>query len=96
MPRKTYYKKTVRVTFELPSDVEAEQVHLVGEFNDWNAGETRLQERSDGRFSTTVSLEPESEYRYRFLIDGERWENDWDADDYVSNEFGTEDSIVRL
>lgn len=96
MPRKTYYKKTVRVTFELPPEVDAEEVNVVGDFNEWDPSRDRLEERTDGRFSTTLSLEPDSEYRYRFLLDGERWENDWEADDYVPNEFGTEDSVVRL
>lgn len=96
MPRKTYYKKTVRVTFEVPSEIEADAVSLVGDFNDWNPDETKLEERADGRFSTTLSLEPDSEYRYRYLLDGERWENDWDADDYVPNDYGSEDSLLRL
>jgi len=29
------------------------------------------------------------------LIDDERWENDWAADDYVPNGFGGDNSVVR-
>jgi hypothetical protein len=29
------------------------------------------------------------------LLDGERWENDWAADGYAPNNFGTEDSVVK-
>ena len=35
-------------------------------------------------------------WRFRYLLDGARWENDWAADDYVANEFGGEDSVVEL
>jgi hypothetical protein len=30
------------------------------------------------------------------LVDGERWENDWEADEYVPNEFSGEDSSVTV
>jgi hypothetical protein len=52
--------------------------------------------RKDGRFSVTVALPAERTYRYRFLLDGEQWENDWDAEMYVHNEFGTEDSLISV
>ncbi len=52
--------------------------------------------RKDGRFSLTVALPSEQTYRYRFLLDGERWENDWDAETYVNNAFGTEDSLISV
>ena len=35
-------------------------------------------------------------WRFRYLLDGARWENDWAADDYIRNEFGGEDSVVDL
>jgi hypothetical protein len=47
-------------------------------------------------WTTTVLLSPGSSYRYRFLIDGDRWENSWVADGYVANPFGSEDSVVKL
>ena len=53
-----------------------------------------LQE--DGSFSVTVSLNAGNDYRYRYLLDGARWENDWAADAYVPNPFGTQDSVLKL
>jgi hypothetical protein len=41
-------------------------------------------------------LKPENEYRFRYLIDGEVWENDDSADTYVANDFGTEDSVLEI
>jgi 1,4-alpha-glucan branching enzyme len=94
--KKSYTKsgRICRVTFELPADVKAKRVSVCGEFNDWNPKAHPLKSRKDGRFSTTISLEAGREYRFRYLLDGTKWENDWEADKYAPNEFGTEDSIV--
>jgi 1,4-alpha-glucan branching enzyme len=96
--KKTYSKngKTCRVTFSLPAEVGAEVVALCGEFNDWDQSKHPLKRRKDGSFSTTISLKPGSTYRFRYWVDDSRWENDWDADDYLPNEFGTEDSIIEV
>ncbi len=96
--KKTYTKdkKSVKVTFELPPAVVAESVAVCGEFNNWDPTEHMLKKRKDGRYSITVALKPGHSYRYRYLLDGERWENDWAADAYVQNEFGAEDSVVRV
>ena len=85
---------SVEHTFRLPASVGAERVWLVGELNDWSR--TAHPMRREGEwFSVTLGLEPGRSYRYRYLLDGERWENDWEADEYVPNEFGTDDSVVR-
>ena len=44
----------------------------------------------------TVTLDSGRRSRYRFLVDGERWENDWAADAYAPNEYGGDDSVVEL
>ena len=96
--KKNYTKtgKLCRVTFVLPSDVSAKKAAVCGEFNDWNAKSHPMKRRTDGSFSTTVTLPAGRDYRFRFLLDGERWENAWQADAYLPNEFGTEDSVVRV
>jgi 1,4-alpha-glucan branching enzyme len=96
--KKTYGKttKTCRVTFELPAEVSADTASLCGDFNDWSLTETPMARRKDGRFSVTIALAVDRSYRYRFLLDGRRWENDWDAEMYVSNEFGTEDCLISV
>ncbi|GJM42228.1 MAG: 1,4-alpha-glucan-branching protein [Ardenticatenaceae bacterium] len=98
MLSKNYSKtgKSCRVTFKLPADVAAETVHLCGEFNEWSPSAHPLIKRKDGSFSITISLDPERSYRFRYLLDNERWENDWDADAYVANQYGTEDSLITL
>jgi 1,4-alpha-glucan branching enzyme len=98
VPKKAYgkSKKSCRVTFELPAVVEADRASVCGEFNGWSPHEHPMVKRKDGRFSITVSLDRERAYRYRFLLDGERWENDWAADRYVRNDYGTEDSLIEV
>ena len=96
---KKYYTKTgksCRVTFELPAESNAVDAVVCGEFNNWSATENPLVKRKDGRLSSTISLKSGNSYRFRYLINGERWENDWNADMYLPNEFGTEDSVVQI
>jgi hypothetical protein len=84
---------TVPRTFQLPATV-GERVALVGEMNGWSS--TAHPMRRDGSwFTVTVDLEPGRTYRYRYLVDGARWENDWAADAYVPNAFGAEDSVAQ-
>ncbi len=85
---------TLDVAFTLPADVEAISVALCGDFNNWSEHDIYLSRDTDGTWRTTVALEPGRAYRYRFLLDGERWENDRHADDYAPNPFGTVDSVV--
>ncbi|HBY09630.1 MAG TPA: glycoside hydrolase [Chloroflexi bacterium] len=94
--KKTYNKtgNSCRVTFTVPAEVGAERVALCGEFNAWDAEAHPLKQRKDGSFSITVSLKTGADYRFRYLVDGERWENDWEADKYLPNEFSSEDSVV--
>lgn len=88
--------RVCRVTFKIPAEVGAESACLCGDFNDWAEDATPMKQRKDGSFSTTISLEPGRTYRFRYLLDGERWENDWEADRYLPNQFGSDDSVVEL
>lgn len=88
--------KKCRTTFKMPSKVNATSAHLVGEFNDWDEEAHPMKKLKDGSFSVTVTLVAGKSYRYRYLLDEKRWENDWSADGYVANEFGGEDSIVEV
>lgn len=98
MLKKSYTKtgKTCRVTFKLPAEVEAETAAVCGEFNNWEPNANPMKRLKDGSFSTTVSLEAGNDYRFRYLLDSTRWENDWEADKYVPNEHGSDDSIVEV
>lgn len=98
MLKKTLTKsgKTCRVTFSVPSEVEAQEVCLCGDFNDWSPSSHPMKRRKDGHYSTSITLATGQDYRFRYLLDGERWENDWEADAYAPNDFGSEDSLVQV
>jgi 1,4-alpha-glucan branching enzyme len=85
---------TTKVTFELPQESAGEQVSLCGEFNEWAPERTPMTKRKGGRFSVTLTLEGGRSYRFRYLVDGHRWENDPAADGYIPNEYGSEDSVI--
>ena len=87
-------KRTVcKVTFKVPAEWAEKEVKVAGDFNEWDTDSDSLKKKKD-RWEATLRLKPETEYRFKYLIDGERWENDDSADAYISNEFGTEDSLL--
>jgi 1,4-alpha-glucan branching enzyme len=85
--------KTVKVTFYTHRLPEAEAVHLVGDFNDWDQLAHPMSRLKDGRFKTVLKLEPGKEYQFRYMVDGE-WHNEWEADRYVPNPFSGDNSVV--
>lgn len=94
MLRKRRYAKddVVKVTFDLPSDAAHDSVRVVGEFNSWEG--TPLTRQKDGSWRTTVTLKPGRQYQFRYLVDGEHWVNDPDADGRVRNPYGEDNSII--
>jgi hypothetical protein len=96
--KKEYIKggKICEATFRLPGEAarKARKVTIVGDFNNWDEEATPLKKLENGDFAITLDLDAAKEYRFRYLIDGKRWENDWCADKYVKNPFGVEDSVV--
>lgn len=94
-------KPVCKVTFSLPAEavVEVSKVALIGDFNGWNPTEaSALKKQKDGSFKGTLELEPGKEYQFKYLLDGEKWENDWEADKYVAaaGVAGVENSVVVL
>ena len=96
--RKRYLKKDplCSVTFSLSKTAaaSASAVHLVGDFNGWDKTANPMRRQKNGSFAVSLSLERGREYQFRYLLDHERWENDWQADKYLRNEFGGDNSVV--
>ena len=84
----------VNVTFAIPVD-GSERVSVVGDFNDWDPVATPLARRGE-TLQASVVVDAGRRYRFRYLADGGRWFNDYEADDYQRNDFGGSDSIVDL
>ena len=91
-------KPICKVTLSLPKSIcqNARQVKVVGEFNNWDTTATPMDPLKNGTFKTTLNLETGKTYQFRYLIDGNIWENDDYADAYVPNEFNTVNSVVNL
>jgi len=89
-------KPVAKATFRLPAAAapEAERVNLVGDFNAWSEKKTPMQRLKDGTFKAVLDLEAGRTYRFRYLIDGKRWENDWEAPRYEPHPFGDGDNSV--
>lgn len=87
-----------KVTFRLPQAAapDAQTVAIAGDFNNWDSAAAPMTRLKNGDFKITMSLDAGREYRFKYLIDGHRWENDWCADKYMRNDFGAEDSVLVL
>ena len=96
--KKLYLKSgdICKVTFTLPklAAPEAKSVAIAGDFNDWNSSVTLMKKLKNGDFKATLELPCKREYRFKYLVDDNRWENDWTADKYIPNAFGGDDSVV--
>ncbi|MBA4419392.1 MAG: glycoside hydrolase [Syntrophus sp. (in: bacteria)] len=89
-------KARKRVTFKLHAP-EAQRVFVAGSFNNWNMESLPLKEdkkSGDDVWQRIIYLEP-GEYTYRFIVDGS-WCDDPNCPEWLGNEFGTCDSILRI
>jgi len=92
-------KPVCKVTFSMPAEAapEAKEVKLVGEFSEWTKSPIEMKKLKNGSFKTVVNLETGKEYEFRYVIDGDRWENDWEADAYRPSAVAFEEnSVVSL
>ena len=88
-------RKVCKVTFELPADFEADAVHLVAEFNDWQ--EVPFDKQKNGKWKLVQEVEPGREYQFRYRAlhnDHDHYFNDPDADSTVHNDQGTENAVI--
>lgn len=90
-------KAVCKTTFKLSKKVagSAKTVHLVGDFNDWDTSATPMRKLKSGDFSVTLNLKADKEYQFRYLVDGENWANDAQADKYAPSAYpDVENSVV--
>ena len=92
----TKTKKKCRVTFKYPNQEQADSAMLAGEFNSWSTTGIPMRKLKDGSFSVTISLEADCAYTFRYVLDQGTWVNDLEADEYVANEHGENNSVVML
>jgi len=85
-------KNEAEVTFEFNrSDVKS--VCLLADFSDWQPIIMKFNQKNK-TFRTKVRLPKGKQYHFRYLLNEQEWENDYAADRYIANAFGTENSVV--
>jgi 1,4-alpha-glucan branching enzyme len=92
-------KDLCKVTFSLPLEAapNAQDVRVVGDFNNWNWEKGLPMKPTKKDYQASVELEPGRRYEFRYQMDNGDWENDWDADDYVPSPFeGVHNCVVSL
>jgi len=83
----------VRFVFMAPG---ASSVALVGDFNNWERGATRLRRVDpNGTWVTTIPIRA-GLHQYAFIVDGKRWTPDPAAATTVTDDFGTTTSIIAI
>ena len=105
MSLKKQYLKTrpaCKVTFRISKDAakSATAIAVVGDFNAWNVNAHPMTALKNGEFTAVVELPTTTtEYQFRYLYrqDAQQhWENEWQADGYITNGLGEENSVVRV
>ncbi len=87
MIEKTYLKTKpeCKVKFVIPVEAvgDAKNVALVGDFNNWDCTANLMKKQKSGVYASTLNLDIDTAYQFRYVIDGTEWLNDEMADDYV-------------
>ncbi|MEC4049496.1 isoamylase early set domain-containing protein [Flavobacterium sp. SUN046] len=85
-------KPVCKVTFSVAAK-EANNVAVVGDFNNWNAIDGELSKLKNGTFKAVFDLPKDHSFEYKYIIDG-TYVNEPEADSYRWNEFANADNSV--
>lgn len=91
MNRKTSKRRRLVFLLEAP---DAKEVILMADFNKWNRKTHPMKRDENGVWKKTVIV-PLGRYEYKFLVDGEWW-NDPRNQDVCYNQHGTLNSIITV
>jgi len=85
-------KKMTEVTFSHPG-APGHNVSLAGVFNDWDPARTPMLYCDEKKSYICILTLSSGEYEYKLVVDGQ-WMLDEGNPNFVSNDFGTLNSIV--
>lgn len=77
-------------------DDAARKISLGGEFNDWQADETRFKKQPNGFWKAEIKILPPGKYLYKFVVDGKRWTEDASNGLKEPDGFGGFNSILHI
>jgi 1,4-alpha-glucan branching enzyme len=88
-------KPVCKVTFSVAAK-EADEVAVIGDFNNWNPKEGSLNKLKNGTFKGVFSIDKDAAYEFKYVIDG-AFVNETEADSFKWNEFaGAENSVLEV
>ena len=100
MLKKQYLKgkPICKVTFTLPKEAAegTQEVKILGDFNEWSWEKGAPMKVVKNEYQAVLQLATGRSYQFRDMMDRDRWENDHQADAYVPNEFGGDNSVLVL
>jgi 1,4-alpha-glucan branching enzyme len=73
---------------------DAQEVVLMGDFNQWNPRKHPMKRNGDGVWGKSVLLSPGT-YEYKFFVDGE-WQNDPENPLLCPNSFGSKNNFIII
>lgn len=84
-----------RLVFFYHDDL-AEGVCLAGDFNEWNQSEKPFVQQENGAWRVELALPPPGRYRYKFVIDRNRWIEDPSNGLKEPDQYGGFNSIIQI
>ena len=84
----------VKVTFVMPHSEGQAAMSVVGDFNDWQPGATKMVKRNNGTCSVSLVLDPGQRYGFRYFLEDGTWVNDEAADAYEASGHGSDNCIL--
>ena len=88
---------TVRVTFELPGETAEDRITLVGSFNDWDPEANPMTYvKSRDVWKEGITFDTGQTIEFRYLVDGDAWHNEPDADGYATTPYDSKNSVLNL
>ena len=85
--------KQRKVTFSL-ENTDANEVFLIGDFNEWNPKTHPMKSDGNGTWVRDVIISP-GKHEYKFMIDGQ-WKEDPKNEQQSLNCFGTYNNIIEV
>ncbi len=88
-------KPVCKVTFEVTAK-EANNVSVVGDFNQWNTESAPLKKLKNGNFKGVLPFEKGNSYEFKYVIDGD-YINEEKSDSFKWNAYAnTENGVLEL
>jgi len=97
MVKKQFVKSrnVVKVTYELPADVDADAVYLICDADGWDP--VAFDKLKNGKWKLAREYEPGSRVQFRYQLrraSATEFVNDDSADGAVANDHGTENAVL--